>query len=160
MKNFLTVLMLFGSLTSLGQQHNPKLKTIKKIMVGSPPKSTFNKEFDATKSEYYFDNVVKVKNGHDEDVDVKVTGSVPVKAWSKYVNHLSDEIAFVTLVHHLSLEAQYQLKNPLSFEPMKTQFFMWYEKDSCFVCIYKYMGRNGYGNMIEGESIVQYKPGK
>lgn len=126
-----------------------------------------NAQFSKTKSttdsnSVIIKSVVELKNGHEEKVLVNVTGSMSAVVWGNFVQgrKISDSAAFDFVVKMLSIQAQYSLKNSDSYEPMKNQFIMWYEKDQTFMSNFKMMGRNGYGNMTETSAMVEYDPSK
>lgn len=122
--------------------------------------STFTKKINDNKESYMLSGVVMIKNGKEEKVPVTFSGSVPVQSWDNLAKTWKDgEADFFSFVcKMLSLEAQYKLKNNLSFEPFPKQFFLYY--DNSFKSSYKMIGRNGYGNLIETSSLVSYDPAK
>ncbi len=56
----------------------------------------------------------------------------------------------------LFFDAKHSLKNTLSFEPFKKQFFR--NDNQVFVAAYKMMGRNDLGNLSETTVLVKYNP--
>jgi hypothetical protein len=103
------------------------------------------------------------EDGHGELVKVFFEGwKIPKDKWREMAvknNKGSDEGWFETLTWIFSYDAQNQLKNRESFVPLRKQFFMWSDEGS-YLCSYKLMGRNGYGNLIELEALVEYNPDK
>jgi hypothetical protein len=133
--------------TNSGTKKTPVAKTA----------SSFKKTL-ANDSTYYLSDIVNVKNGKDEYVKVQFSSSVPKNIWDRLVveNNSNDKEYFSLVAGMLALEAQFSLKNQLSFEPFNKQFFIYYK--NAFACTFKMMGRNGYGNLVETESLVDYQP--
>jgi len=102
----------------------------------------------------FTDIPVKIENGHGEKIAVLFSGKVDKYIWTDLVkkNNNSEKEAFDYIAWILSLRAQSSLKNELSFEPLKKQFF--FNDRENFICDYKMMGRNGYGNLIEMSYLV------
>lgn len=119
---------------------------------------SFSKKVGADKSSYILNGTVEIENGHDDKVMVEFNASVPQKEWDDRTKGKSEKDYFELIAGLLSLKAQYTLKNTLSFEPMKKQFFMY--TDGYFMSSYKMMGKNGYGNSIETTALVKVDPEK
>ena len=104
---------------------------------------------------YIFTDIpVNIENGHGDKVKVLFSGKVDKNIWTGLVqkNNNSEKVAFDYIAWILSLRAQSSLKNELSFEPLKKQLF--FNDHENFICDYKMMGRNGYGNLQETSVIV------
>jgi hypothetical protein len=128
-----------------------------------------------TSDKYIIIDSVKIKNGHNEYNTITVKGMFPQKIWDDYVikqktlqdslntkyskNYITtDSSVFTFLIQILSIKASGSgLKYPDSFIPLNEQFFSWYEKENSFMCNYKMMARNGYGNLTETSALVMYK---
>ncbi|MGN6165389.1 MAG: hypothetical protein ACTHOF_12690 [Flavisolibacter sp.] len=122
-------------------------------------KSNFIKKESTDKESYILSGTVKIETGKGDNVDVFFNGIILKGLWDEFLKRHSSEYEFFSLVANmLSLEAKYTLKNNLSFEPMTRQFFMY--QDNSFICDYKMMGRNGYGNLVETSALVKYNPEK
>jgi len=111
---------------------------------------------------YSITGSVMIKNGHDEKVKVLFKGSVSKDKWNELTStkKYSDYEAFDLVTSILALNAQYKLKNTESFNPLPSQFFMWSSDNNVFICNFKMMGRNGYGNLSETTALVDYNPFK
>lgn len=105
---------------------------------------------------------VMIKNGHDEKVKVSFIGSVSKDRWNELTTakKYTDYEAFDLITSILALNAKYKLKNKESFIPLPSQFFMWSSDNNVFICNFKMMGRNGYGNLSETTALVEYNPFK
>lgn len=122
-------------------------------------KPIFTKKFSGDSVSYVISDSINIQNGKSEYVKVFFIGSVAKAKWRELLVKNKNEKEFFELIGGmLSLEAQYKLKNKLSFEPFKRQFFFWDEKSKKFICDYKLMGRNGYGNMVETSVLAEYDP--
>jgi len=107
--------------------------------------------------DYLLSDSVTIENGKGEKIKVLVEASVPVRIWDKYKGN--DEKEYYWLISNmLALKAKSVLKNTLSFEPIKKQYVTWSRDDGAFYTNFKFMGRNGYGNMVETTEIVYYQP--
>ena len=123
--------------------------------------------------EYVISDTIRIKNGHDELVSVSFVGIFTQKVWNDYVDSqkaiqdslnikysvnytVTDSTVFTMINEIISSKAQYQLKNHISFVPLKSQFFFWYEREDKFVCDYKMMGRNVYGNLTEVSVPIEF----
>jgi len=117
-----------------------------------------NFKIDSGADSYYLSGVVKVLNGKAEDVDVSFSATIAKDAWdnSKKLRGMSDQKYFELVGKMLSMSAQNQLKNNLSFEPFPKQYFSWL--DTHFESHYKLAGRNGYGNLTETTVLAFYDP--
>jgi hypothetical protein len=166
MKFILPLLMLFSSSAFAQKKDKPKTdQSTKSTQVQLPRisiptitlSSSLNKKIhpsDSTK--YYISDSVQVTNGKEEKVKVLFEAVVPIKIWDVKSAMQDEKLYFSEICSSFSIKAQYTLKNSLSFEPFKKQFFMWEDSRSVFICNFKMMGRNGYGNLIEGSSLVEY----
>ncbi len=142
---------LFLTLNVFSQKATVKPKT-------SSQASTFSKRLSADSLDYFLSDMVAIKNGKEESVKVSFRASIPVEVWKDYVKryHNKEKDLFLLISSILSLNAQYTLKNTLSFEPIKSQFFMYDKENKVFMSNFKMMGRNGYGNLVETSEIVRY----
>lgn len=102
---------------------------------------------------------VKVQQGNDDSVKVFFILSANKKKWDFYKASRTDIEAFQTVSNIITYKAESQIANRLSFIPMKRQIIMYFsrKKKDSFVCLYKCYGRNGYGNLIETEVLVDYE---
>ena len=120
-------------------------------------------------NEYIISDTIRIKSGHDELVSVSFVGIFTQKVSNDYVDSqksiqdslnindiVTDSTVFTMINEIISSKAQYQLKNHISFVPLKAQFFFWYEREDKFVCDYKMMGRNGYGNLTEVSVPIEF----
>jgi len=131
------------------------------------------KKFIINNNKYSISDSINIKDGHGEIVKVFFQGVFPKLIWDNYVqdrkykqdslnkaysvNYVTtDSTVFSFLAQMLALKASFVLKNKESFVPFKSQFFLWYERESKFMTDFKMMGRNGYGNLVETSSIVTY----
>lgn len=143
------------------------------IGLSSFSQTNFKKTESTNGEKYFLEGVVSVENGHSESVDVTASASVKKEIWDSFVaklravqdssnrvnnkNHIvNDSTTFSFVLSMLTIKAKYTLKNSSSFVPLSKQFFTWYNGE--FTCSYKMMGRNGYGNLVETESLVFYRP--
>ena len=161
MKKFLFVSALFLTQIIFAQT-TKKTKSSSTTTKTAKPKAPadFKKTFLTGDSIYNITGSVMIKNGHDEKVKVLFKGSVSKDKWNELttVKKYSDYEAFDLVTSILSLNAQYKLKNKESFSPLPSQFFMWSSDNNAFICNFKMMGRNGYGNLIETTALVDYNP--
>lgn len=109
-------------------------------------------------STYGISDSVTINNGKDEEVRVFFMASVSKTFWDNLIKEKggTESSYFSLIANFLSIKAQYALKNPLSFEPFRKQFFM--TSNNEFICDYKMMGRNGFGNLGETSAIIRYDP--
>jgi len=108
---------------------------------------------------YKFKDIpVEIENGHGEDIEVLFSARISMYVWKDFVskNGNNEKKAFLLVASMLSLQAKLSLENVLSFEPLKKQFFT--INDQGFICAFRMMGRNGYGNLVETSALVTYKP--
>ena len=152
MHKIILICILFYTITGYGQgKPGQKKQVVKK-------ETTTFKTDPRSDGNYHLSDIVKIENGEGENVDVVFTASVPFEIWdsvSKRFSH-SGKKYFSFISNLLSIQARHTLKNNLSFEPFSKQFFSFI--DGRFVCDYKMMGRNGYGNLVETSSLVVYNP--
>jgi hypothetical protein len=120
--------------------------------------NTFTKLISDNNARYYLSDMVTIENGKEEEVPVKFNASIPKDAWDDLVKKygMVESEYFALMARSLSLNAQYSLKNTLSFEPFTKQFFSL--NDGVFVSDYKMVGKNGYGNAVETSVLVKYDP--
>ena len=147
---FIILATLLISLNIAGQ--TPKSKP-------SPGVYNFNKKKATDNISYLFTAKIDIKNGKEEKVKVNFRATISIAAWKDYVKRYTDnneKDLFYLITALLSMKAQYTLNNTLSFEPIKNQFFFYDEEKKVFICKYKMMGRNGYGNMVETSEFVEY----
>ncbi len=122
----------------------------------------FKKTIMSGDSLYSISGTVMIKNGHDEKVKVLFTAAVSKDKWNELTStkKYSDYEAFDLVASILALDAKYKLKNVESFVPLPSQFFTWSSDNNTFICNFKMMGRNGYGNLSETTALVEYNPFK
>jgi hypothetical protein len=106
----------------------------------------------------FLDVPQKIESGHGDTVKVFVSGKVSSYIWKDFIAQYknNEKQAFSELVWILAYRAKSSLKNELSFTPLPKQFFIY--KAEGFICDFKMMARNGYGNMVETESLITYNP--
>ncbi len=155
MKYYFTLIILFFSISIFAQKKkiavNTSTPVVKKASTSLPKQVDDNM--------YNLRNIpVKIENGHGEKVIVLFNARLAKYFWDDFVSKKgkNEKEAFGLAAFMLSLEARYSLKNKDSFEPFKTQFIS--ENGGSFVSLYKMMGRNGYGNLIESSALVEYNP--
>lgn len=155
MKYPLMFLLSITTLLSIGQNKN-----------NQPNVLGFKKSISKADSIYYsLSGSVFISNGHDEKVKVYFEGYVPVVNWNEIFKTASSngyvkaELNLFELITKLiSVDAKFKLKNKESFVPLPKQFFIWNDESKSFICNYKMMGRNGFGNSIEITAISLFKP--
>jgi len=147
----LLTLNVFGQKTKAKQ---PVAKTTKESAV-----TKFEKRL-VDDSSYGLSGSVKVANGKEEKVAVNFRATVPIDVWKQLVvkSKMIEKEFFVLVAALLTLNAQYTLKNTLSFEPFPNQFFFYNKDEKVFISSYKMSGRNGYGNLVETSELVRYDP--
>lgn len=116
--------------------------------------TSYKKKLSENRGNYYLSNVVKIENGKSEKVAVTFEATVDKDVWDQAIEKRKAMEAdyFNLIAEMLSTQAKFELENKLSFEPFKKQTFTF--KDGSFVCNYKMMGRNGFGNMVESSADV------
>ena len=132
------------------------------------PTQTFTKQKMDTL--YVFKDDIAIKNGKGDKVIKRFTLAVPVDVWDRLiksdsnftstneskVGKIMDKHYMYLIVNIISIHAHYQCKNTLSFEPLNDNFIAW--SGNTFLCNYKCMARNGYGNLIETTIVSEYIP--
>ena len=114
-------------------------------------------------TEWLITDSVTITDGYKESVKVYVIMGCPKDKWDQFLKlneNTTDSSGLYLAISMLAIDAQYSLKNTASFVPMRKQIITWDEKQNGFSCWFKMMGRNGYGNLIETDKIVVYKPFK
>jgi hypothetical protein len=113
---------------------------------------------------WFYDIPVMIENGHGEKVQVFFSATISTYVWKTLVlkNGNDENKTFSLMASDISLKAQNSLKNTLSFEPLKKQFFFMSNNrnfESAYMkSVYKMMGRNDYGNLSETSALVGYNP--
>lgn len=143
-----------------GVNSKPVVKNKPQVLAATTePKDIFTSHVSSDSASYFISDSVEVLNGKDEYVTVFFHSSFDKKMWDEFKKNFKDEkAAFWRVAKWLTVEANFLLKNRLSFEPMKEQFLYTSDKPKVFASMYKLWGRNGYGNMIEGKELVFLKP--
>lgn len=143
--------------TSTSVKSKPfELPRIAAPIIYTPPRMP--RRYSSDSMTVYLSDTVEITNGKEEKIKVYFTGAVLPKVWDHFLETKDEKDFFKLIVSILSIRAQYTLKNTLSFEPFKNEFFMWDDAKKSFTCSYKMMGRNGYGNLLETSSLVEYDP--
>jgi hypothetical protein len=151
MKYFLLVILL-TSFTAYGQTKPTQTKS--KAVATS---KTFKKQLSEDKQSYLLSDVVKIENGKGDNIPVTVTATIDKATWDTVVKkRVLESDYFELIVNMLAIKAQFTLENTLSFEPFKKQSMKYI--DGAFVCNFKMMGRNGFGNMVETSTVVKCDP--
>ena len=128
--------------------------------------NSFKKEISSDTTKYTISDSVVVLNGMSEKVTIFFRLSCPKNVWEQEITDCnkkypqsptSDTSHFKTIVHLLNLDAKFKCKNMLSFQPIQGTFISYYEKNNSYMCLYNCMARNGYGNLIEGQILSEYK---
>ncbi len=107
-------------------------------------------------SSYFFRGIaINIESGHGDSINVLFSASIDTAIWNhRVLKYNGQEMkAFASIGRMLSSKAQYSLKNPMSFEPLKKEFFFTQGKN--FVSVYEMMGRNDLGNLLETKAVVQ-----
>ena len=106
---------------------------------------------DVTKSEkgfYSIDKSVKMKNGKNQEVDVKYS-----VGFSDYQPNENDLAKMNINTDQILWLAKFNLKNKFSFEPFETSV---YKKGETWVMYLKYTAKNDLGVEKEGMKVYKY----